>query len=124
MRLLRRTVLVTLPGLVLARPGLTQAPPAWPRSGPIRLIVPFGSGGATDLVARVYAEAMLDTVKAWVPMAFDAFRDYRLGAVTLSAQMMGIVKRMLAGEAVTQEGSGLSKREWRELMDILGRDAA
>lgn len=58
MRLLRRTVLVTLPGLVLARPGLTQAPPAWPRSGPIRLIVPFGSGGATDLVARVYAEAM------------------------------------------------------------------
>jgi len=72
---------------------------------------------------RVYAEAMLDTVKAWVPMAFDAFRDYRLGAVTLSAQMMGIVKRMLAGEAVVQEGSGLSKREWRELMATIGRDA-
>ena len=57
-------------------------------------------------------------------LAYDAFRDYRLGAVTLSAQMMGIVKRMLAGEAVTQEGSGLSKREWRELMETLGRDAA
>ena len=67
---------------------------------------------------------MLETVKAGVPMAHDAFRDYRLGAVTLSAQMMGIVKRMLAGEAVTQEGSGLSKREWRELMETLGRDAA
>ncbi|CAH0227163.1 FAD-dependent thymidylate synthase [Roseomonas sp. CECT 9278] len=73
---------------------------------------------------RVYAEAMLDTVKAWCPIAFDAFRDYRLGAVTLSAQMMGIVQRLLAGEAVTQEGSGLSKREWRELMATLGRDAA
>ena len=24
-------------------------------------------------------------------------------------------------EAVTQEGSGLSKREWRELMETLGR---
>jgi thymidylate synthase (FAD) len=72
---------------------------------------------------RVYAEAMLETVKAWVPMAFDAFRDYRLGAVTLSAQMMAIVMRMLGGEAVTQEGSGLSKREWRELMVTIGRDA-
>ena len=57
MRVLRRTLLATLPGLGLARPGLAQAP-AWPRGGPIRLIVPFGSGGATDLVARVYAEAI------------------------------------------------------------------
>jgi thymidylate synthase (FAD) len=70
---------------------------------------------------RVYAEAMLSTVEAWVPMAAAAFRDYRLGAVMLSAQMLGIVRRLLAGEAVEQAGSGLSKREWRELMEILGR---
>lgn len=72
---------------------------------------------------RVFAEAMLETVRAWVPMTFEAFRDYRLGAVMLSAQMLSIVKRMLAGEAVTQDGSGLSKREWRELMEMLGREA-
>ncbi len=72
---------------------------------------------------RVYAEAMLETVKAWVPLAFEAFRDYRLGAVTLSAQMLGIVRRLLAGEDVSQAGSGLSKREWRELMEMLGRPA-
>jgi len=72
---------------------------------------------------RVYAEAMLRSVEAWVPMACAAFRDYRLGAVTLSAQMLGVVRRLLAGEAVAQEGSGLSKREWRELMDTLGREA-
>jgi thymidylate synthase (FAD) len=70
---------------------------------------------------RVYAEAMLRTVEAWVPAACAAFRDYRLGAVTFSAQMLGILRRMLAGEAVTQEASGLSKREWRELMETLGR---
>jgi thymidylate synthase (FAD) len=70
---------------------------------------------------RAFAEAMLTTVEAWVPMAYAAFRDYRLGAVTLSSQMLGIVRRMLAGEAVTQESSGLSKREWRELMEVLGR---
>ncbi|MBK1657119.1 FAD-dependent thymidylate synthase [Paracraurococcus ruber] len=72
---------------------------------------------------RAYADAMLQTVQAWVPACFEAFRDYRMGAVTLSAGMLGIVRRMLAGEAVAQEGSGLSKREWRELMEVLGREA-
>jgi len=70
---------------------------------------------------RVYAQAMLETVKAWVPLSYEAFADYRMGAVTLSAQMMAIVKRMLAGEDVQQPDSGLSKREWRELMEAIGR---
>ncbi|QYU66392.1 FAD-dependent thymidylate synthase [Leptolyngbya sp. 15MV] len=70
---------------------------------------------------RAYADAMMGMAEAWVPMAAGAFRDYRLGAVTLSAQMLAVVKRMVAGEAVAQEGSGLSKREWRELMEALGR---
>ena len=72
---------------------------------------------------RVYAEVMLKTVEAWVPHCFEAFSDYRMGAALLSAQMLAIVKRMLAGENVTQETSGLSKREWRELMETLGRAA-
>lgn len=70
---------------------------------------------------RAYAEAMMDMAEAWVPIAAAAFRDYRLCAVTLSAQMLGVVRRMVAGETVEQPGSGLSKREWRELMDALGR---
>ena len=70
---------------------------------------------------RVYAEVMLKTVEAWVPACTEAFRDYRMGAVTLSSGMLDIVRRMLAGEAVQQAGSGLSKREWRELMETLGR---
>ena len=63
----------------------------------------------------------MEAVEAWVPIAAGAFKDYRLGAVTFSAQMLAILRRMVAGEAVAQEGSGLSKREWRELMDALGR---
>jgi thymidylate synthase (FAD) len=70
---------------------------------------------------RVYAEAMLETVKAWVPLSFAAFCDYRLGAVTFSAKMLEILKRMLAGEDVSQAVSGLSKREWGEMMAALGR---
>ncbi len=68
---------------------------------------------------RVYAEAMLRTVEAWVPVSYAAFRDYRLGAATLSAQMMDVIRRRLAGQSVTQADSGLSKREWTELTAIL-----
>jgi len=70
---------------------------------------------------RVYAEAMLESVKAWVPACHQAFVDFRLGAVTFSAPMLAVVKRMLAGESVEQPASGLSKREWGELMAALGR---
>ncbi len=70
---------------------------------------------------RAYAEAMLAMVEAWVPQTFAAFRDYRLGAVTFSAGMLAIVKRLLDGEPVGQKASGLSKREWGEMMAALGR---
>ena len=72
---------------------------------------------------RVYAEAMLETVKRWVPLTHEAFQDYRMGGTHLSKQGLEIVKRMLSGENVTQETSGLSAREWRELMASLGQEA-
>ena len=53
---------------------------------------------------RVYAEAMLDLLKAWVPLTYAAFADYRLGAVTFSAAMLAIIKRMLDGQTVEQTG--------------------
>ena len=68
---------------------------------------------------RVYADAMLETVEHWVPIAHKAFMQYRVGGVNLSAASLGIVKKMLAGENVSQEDSGMSKREWRELMATL-----
>jgi thymidylate synthase (FAD) len=72
---------------------------------------------------RVYAEAMLETVKNWVPITFDAFMDYRMGGAQLSAKGLEVVKQLLAGVVPDQKGSGLSPREWRELMSLLGRDA-
>lgn len=71
---------------------------------------------------RAYAEAMLEMLRAWVPITCAAFEDYRMGAVTFSATMLAVLKRMLAGEAVEQKGSGLSKREWTEMMMALGRE--
>ena len=70
---------------------------------------------------RVYAEKMLDTVKKWVPITHAAFLDYRVGAAHLSSKGLKIVKSMINGNKIEQEQSGLSKREWNELMDVLGK---
>jgi thymidylate synthase (FAD) len=69
---------------------------------------------------RVYADAIGAVVADWVPLAWKAFCDYRLGGATLSAPALACLKRMLAGEAVTQETSGMSKREWGEFMEVVG----
>jgi thymidylate synthase (FAD) len=71
---------------------------------------------------RVYAEAMVEVLRRWVPLTAEAFEEYRLHATSLSKSGMAVVKRLLAGEAVTQETSGMGKREWRELMAALGRE--
>jgi thymidylate synthase (FAD) len=69
---------------------------------------------------RVYAEAIAACVKDWVPLAFAAFEDYRMGGATLSARAISVLKRQLKGETVTQEESGMSKGEWREFMEVWG----
>ena len=71
---------------------------------------------------RVYADAMMDTLRRWVPLTASAFEDYRMGAAHLSAKGLAVVKRLIAGESVDQKASGLSLREWRELMATLGRE--
>jgi thymidylate synthase (FAD) len=70
---------------------------------------------------RVYADAMLETVDRWVPLTAEAFRQYRLGGTQLSANGLAVVKRLIAGDNVTQADSGMSKREWGELMAVLER---
>jgi thymidylate synthase (FAD) len=66
---------------------------------------------------RAYAEVILDIMKAWVPLTYDAFEEYRLHSVTFSSSAMNVIKRMLSGETVTEENSGLGRREWIELSE-------
>jgi len=68
---------------------------------------------------RVYADAICSVVADWVPFAYAAFEDYRLAGATLSETALECVRRMLKGEAVTQETSGMSKGEWREFEQLL-----
>jgi thymidylate synthase (FAD) len=68
---------------------------------------------------RAYAETMLDTLARWVPMTYAAFVEYRMNAAVISATALAVIRRLLAGEQVDQASSGLSAREWRELMALL-----
>ena len=68
---------------------------------------------------RAYADVMLDTVKRWVPITYEAFMDYRVGGTEVSAKGKKIIQKLISGEKVEAEKSGLSKREWNELMSAL-----
>ena len=67
---------------------------------------------------RTYADTMCGIVRDWVPFAYAAFEDYRLGAVQLSAKGVEVLKRRLSGEVVTEANSGMSKGEWREFEGV------
>ena len=66
---------------------------------------------------RTYADAMLDTVKKWVPITYEAFMDYRVGGTEVSSKGKIVIQKMINGEKISIEESGLSKREWNELME-------
>jgi thymidylate synthase (FAD) len=65
---------------------------------------------------RVYADIMLETVKKWAPITYDAFMDYRVGGTEVSAKGKKIIQSLIKGEGIDLDNSGLSKREWNELM--------
>ena len=67
---------------------------------------------------RIYAEKMLDILKAWTPMTYDAFMNYKKNATHLSQKATEVIKRRLRGESVDQTTSGIPPREWRELLEI------
>ena len=68
---------------------------------------------------REYADTMMSTVKKWVPISYDAFIDYRVGAMEISAKGKAVIEELLKGKNCSFENSGLSKREWNELMTSL-----
>ncbi len=69
---------------------------------------------------RVYADAMMETLRRWCPITFQSFSDHRVEGVTLSGKAIKVVKTLISGVHINQEESGMSKREWRELMEVIG----
>ena len=65
----------------------------------------------------IYADVMLDTLKKWVPTTYEAFMDYRVGGTEVSSKGKTVIQKLIKGEKVSIDESGLSKREWNELME-------
>ena len=71
---------------------------------------------------RAYADIMLSTLEKWVPITYSAFIDYRVGGVELSSKGKIVIQKIINNQNISIESSGLSKREWNELMDTMELD--
>lgn len=75
---------------------------------------------------RVFADAVAEMVKVWVPNVFEAFDDYVLGAHTFSRKEMEIIADIISGHGFTAKHlsliGGLSKREQAAFYDAVGVD--
>src|SRR5262249_10141809 len=72
-----------------------------------------------QLEIRVYADAISEVVRRWVPNAWGAFVDFRLQGVYFSRAERIALHEILSGGKPDLEAIGLSKREqeefWRKL---------
>lgn len=73
-----------------------------------------------QLEIRRYAEVMMDILKLWMPMTYNSFLKHKVNSLNLSQDGVEAVKRMLLGERLNEENCGMSKRDWRELVEALG----
>jgi len=74
---------------------------------------------------RQYAQAIAAIVADWLPLTWEAFVDYRLGAATLSAQELDALRTVLGAAGIgqlcqTARTLGASQREVDALRATLG----
>ncbi|MDR2724284.1 MAG: FAD-dependent thymidylate synthase [Holosporaceae bacterium] len=67
---------------------------------------------------RCYADAIMKILEKWLPLTHEAFLNYRKEAISLPKGNIELIKRMLRGETITPEESGLSRGEWQEFWSI------
>jgi len=64
---------------------------------------------------QIYAEKMIEILKKWVPLTYEAFEDYRSDSFQLSKEASRLIKDKLAKKKINPKSYKLSPRELREL---------
>jgi thymidylate synthase (FAD) len=64
---------------------------------------------------QIYAEKMVEILKKWVPLTYEAFEDYRSDSFQLSKEASRLIKDKLAKKIINPKSYKLSPRELREL---------
>ena len=72
-----------------------------------------------QLEIREYADVILKVVEKWVPETYNAFIEYQMNGVKLSATAWNAIKSLVDGKLPTHEKLNISKREWNELKELL-----
>ena len=67
---------------------------------------------------RVYADLIAEITKAWLPITYEAFEDYRLGAASLSRQATEIINLSLANQPYQHLVDAMSQREWQDICHV------
>ena len=64
---------------------------------------------------QIYAEKMVEILKKWVPLTYEAFDDYRADSFQLSKDALKLLKDKLANKKIKPSNYKLSLREIREI---------
>lgn len=65
---------------------------------------------------RVYADVMMQILKKWVPLSYDAFVSNRLNALTISSHGIEFLKSLIHGKKA--DSKNVSKRELENIKKI------
>ena len=103
----RRHLLAALPTAALA-PRLAAAQD-WP-PGPVRAIVPFAPGSATDIVARVFTEKMRDTLGQKVVVENRAGASGLIGAEAVARATPDGLTVLIGTKSTNAAAGALFKR--------------
>jgi len=78
---------------------------------------------------RQYADAIAQIIRTWVPLTWEAFEDYRLGAVTISRQELAYLREVCAmhkklcldptGTSVQQDVMAIPGQSAREALEFI-----